>query len=275
MTDFGLIGHPVSHSMSKIMHEAAFDKLGLDYTYGLFDTQEHELKLFMDNAKFRGLNVTIPLKVAVLDFLDELSEEAKLIGSVNTIEFIEDKKVGHNTDVLGFMKCLEEAEVDVLDMTFLVLGVGGAGRGIVYKLAMEKARVYVFDVDQRKCKALAEEVLKKVGVRVEPIILDEIEQKMHNVDVLVNATPVGMHPNVDKIPIPSKLMHQALTVVDIVYNPVETKLLKEAGERGCKTVNGVGMLVHQGAEAQKIWLDNKPPIDVMKEAVLKNLTPEG
>lgn len=270
MTDFGLIGHPVGHSMSKVMHEAAYEELGLDYIYGLFDVTEKELKLFMENANFKGLNVTIPLKTAVLPYMAELSREAQLIGSVNTIEF-RDVRIGHNTDVLGFMKCLEEAEVDVADNTFLVLGAGGAGRGIVFKLAMEKARVYNFDIDESRSAALAQDVLDKAGVRVEPVDVDRIRDIIKEVDVLVNATPVGMAPNVEKCPVPSQVLHSALTVVDIVYNPIETKLIKRARGKYAKTVNGVGMLVHQGAEALRIWLGMEPPVDAMRKAVLAEL----
>jgi len=256
--------------MSKFMHEAAFAELGLDYTYGLFDVTEDELGLFMENAYFLGLNVTVPLKVAVIQHLSELSRDAQLIGSVNTVKFNRGK-VGYNTDVVGFMQCLREAGVDVLDETFLVLGAGGAGRGIVFKLAMEKARVYSFDVDEGKSAALADDVLRRVGVKVEPVDLGRIKEIIRNVDVLVNATPVGMHPNVDRMPVPSGILHRALTVVDIVYNPLETKLLMQAKKKGCKTVNGVGMLVHQGAEALRIWLGVDPPVEVMREAVLDNL----
>lgn len=265
----------MKHSMSKIMHEAAFAYMGLEHTYGLFDVTPEELPLFMENAYFLGLNVTIPLKVAIMEYVDELATEAKLIGSVNTLRYDRIKEgfrtVGFNTDVLGLMKCLMEAEVDVLDETFLVLGAGGAGRGIVYKLAMEKARVYNFDVDENKSANLAQEVLHKLDVRVEAVNLEGIKEIIKNVDVLVNATPVGMHPNVDKSPVPSEILHPGLTVVDIVYNPVETKLIRQAQKKDCKTVSGVGMLVHQGAEAQRIWLKNDPPIDVMRAAVLTEL----
>ena len=263
-----MVGHPVSHSMSKVMHEAAFRELGLDHTYGLFDVTENELKLFMESRKFMGLNVTIPLKTAVVAYLDELSPDAALIGSVNTIEY-GGKRIGHNTDVIGFMKSLEDAEVEVSGMTFLVLGAGGAGRGIVFKLAMSNARVYCYDKDSVKAAALANDVYRKVGVRVESVA--EIADAIRKADVLVNATPVGMHPKVDESPVMAKLLHPALTVVDIVYNPPETRLLKQAADRGCKTVNGVSMLVYQGAEALSIWLDVKPPIEAMREAVLSNL----
>jgi shikimate dehydrogenase len=268
MTDFGLIGHPVAHSMSKTMQEAAFRELGLDYTYGLFDVSEDELKLFMDNADFRGLNVTIPLKVEAVKYMSELSPEASVIGAVNTIEFGKGR-IGHNTDAAGFMKSLREADVEVADQTFLVLGAGGAGRSIVFKLAMEKARVYCFNRDGKKAALLSEEVMRRVGVRVEPAA--KVADIIRNVDVLVNATPVGMHPAVDDTLVPKELMHPALTVMDLVYNPIETRLLREAKAAGCRTVDGVGMLVHQGAESLRIWLGREPPADAMREAVLDAL----
>lgn len=254
--------------MSKVMHEAAFRELGLDHTYGLFDVTPEDLELFMENANFRGLNVTIPLKVAVVRFVDELSRDAAIIGSVNTIEF-GGQKIGHNTDAAGFIKALEEEGVDVKDQTFLVMGAGGAGRAITFKLALEKARAYNFDKDSAKSKALSSEVLKKVGVRVESV--GGVEDVIRKVDVVVNATPVGMRPNMDDSLVPKGLLHDALTVVDIVYNPLETRLLREAKAAGCKTVGGAGMLVHQGAEALRIWLKVDPPVEAMRRAVLDNL----
>jgi len=268
MTDFGLIGHPVEHSMSRFMHEAVFSELGLDHTYGLFDVKPDELPLFMKNAVFKGLNVTIPLKTDIVEFMGELSPEALMIGSVNTIEFA-DKLVGHNTDVLGFMKMLGSIDIDARDSTFLVLGAGGAGRAITFKLAMEKSRVYSYDVDPERCAALTGDILKKTGVKVEQAA--SIEEGISRVDVLVNATPVGMYPNIDDTPVSSKLLNPALTVVDIIYNPVKTRLIAQAHAKGCKTVGGVGMLVHQGAEALRIWLGIDPPIDIMEKAVLDNL----
>ena len=255
--------------MSKIMHEAAFKELGLNHTYGLYDVQEADLKLFMEDADFKGLNITIPLKTAAVQYMDELSKEAVIIGSINTVEFADDKLIGYNTDVLGFMKCLQEADVDVKNKNFLILGAGGAGRGIVFKLAMEHHRVYSYDTDSEKSSKLCKDVLQKVGVKVEQA--QDISDIIGNVDILVNATPVGMHPNIEKTPLVSKYLSPAITVVDIVYNPVETRLLRQARERGCDTVSGIGMLVHQGAEALKIWLDVEPPIEVMKKAVLRKL----
>ncbi|MFH0862595.1 MAG: shikimate dehydrogenase [Candidatus Altiarchaeota archaeon] len=268
MTDFGLIGHPVAHSMSKVMHEAAFRELGLEYTYSLFDVTEGELGLFIENADFRGLNVTVPLKVAAAKHMRELSNDAAVIGAVNTIEFA-DGRIGHNTDGIGFIRALEEADVGVDDATFLVLGAGGAGRSIVFKLAMEKARVYVHNRDAKKALELSKDVMTRLSVRVEPV--DDIASVMKDVDVLVNATSVGMEPKVDETPVRKKFLHPAITVVDIVYNPQNTRLLLQAKHLGCKTVDGTGMLVHQGAEALRIWLDVEPPIEARREAVLEEL----
>jgi len=269
MTDFGLIGHPVGHSMSKVMHEAAFRHLDLEYTYGLFDVEEEELRLFMDNANFLGLNVTIPLKTAVAGYMDELSREASLIGAVNTVEFKDKRKVGYNTDSIGFARSLHEAGIDINDQTFLVLGTGGAARGIAFKLAMEKARVYLYGRNTEKLKSLSEDVLDKVGVRVEPV--GSIGDVIRKVDVLVNATSMGMYPNINESPVPSDLLYPLLKVVDVVYNPLETKLLADARALGCDTVDGAGMLVHQGAESLRIWLGIEPPIEVMRQAVLDSL----
>jgi shikimate dehydrogenase len=269
MSQFGLIGHPVGHSMSKAMHEAAFRALGLDYSYGLYDVSPDELRLFMENSNFLGLNVTTPLKVRVLEYLDELTEHALLTDAVNTIEFAGGRRIGHNTDVVGFMKSLEEAGVEVSGRNFLVLGTGGASRAIVTKLAFQKARVTVWGRDYAAAKKLAQAVFERVGVMVEAV--ESFEARVNDVDVLVNATSVGMYPNVDDTIIPARIINPMTTVVDIVYNPVETRLLRQARKRGCETVNGVGMLVHQGVEALRIWLDIEAPADVMRQAVLENL----
>ena len=250
------------------MHEAAYKSLGLDYTYGLYDVTDDELKLFMENAVFKGINVTIPLKTEVIQYLDELSKEAMIIGSVNTIEFGK-KIIGHNTDVLGFMKILEDADINVKNKNFLVLGAGGAGRAITFKLAMEGARTYCFDITGNRAKNLANDVIEKVGVRVEPT--ESIEETMKKVDVVVNATPIGMYPHIDATPIPKKFLTPVHTVVDIIYTPRKTRLLMEAENIGCDTVGGLGMLVHQGAEAFKIWLKQTPPVDEMQKAVEKAL----
>jgi len=254
--------------MSKAMFTAAFRELGLDYSYGLFDVEEDDLRLFIENANFKGLNVTIPLKVRVLDYMDELSDDARLVGAVNTIEFGKGGLIGHNTDADGFMKLLADEGVDVRGMNYLVLGSGGAARAIVFKLAFGGARVYVNDRKPERAQALADEVLRKTDIRVEAA---ELKERIGGVDVIVNATAAGMSPNVDETPVPREALNPSLTVVDIVYNPLKTRLLSDAKEMGCRTVGGVGMLVNQGAEALRIWLDAEPPRDAMRDAILEIL----
>jgi shikimate dehydrogenase len=272
MDVFGLIGHPVSHSMSKAMHEAAFKELNLPYTYELFDVTEDKLESFLQNAGFKGLNVTIPLKIAAVKHMDRLTKEALFIGAVNTVEFNGGKMIGHNTDAIGFMQSLKEAGVKVAGKKVLILGAGGAGRGITFKLAQEKANVSILNRDSKKASALSDEILKKVGKKVN--VAASIES-LHEADILVNATSVGMSPNLDESLVPKELLRPNLTVVELVYNPIETRLLREATGMGCKTVDGVGMLVHQGAESQRIWLGVNPPIDAMRKAVLDNLKSLG
>jgi shikimate dehydrogenase len=268
MDDFGLIGHPVGHSMSKVMHEAAFKCLGLPYSYGLFDVTEEKLHSFLDGAHHRGLNVTIPLKVEALKRMDALSPEAEVVGAVNTIEFRGGKKIGHNTDATGFIRSLEDANVAVRGKNVLVLGAGGAARGIVFNLASEGARVSILNRDSGKARSLADETLKKVGGK---IFVAAGVGDVRDSDIVVNATSVGMSPKTEETLVPDEFLRPDLTVVEIVYNPLETRLLRGAKARGCRTVDGVGMLVHQGAESLRIWLDIEPPINVMRSAVLENL----
>jgi shikimate dehydrogenase len=271
---FGVIGHPVKHSLSPLMHNAVFKKLGLKCKYGAFDIDAEELEQKVAGFKenFAGINVTIPHKVSIIKHLDCLSEEAKLVGAVNTVKFC-GKTVGYNTDGIGCVKAFEESEVDPKGKKILIVGAGGAARAIGFQLAKEKAELWVSDKIMEKAFDLASEIKKKLNARVHATTLDgeTLVDLIKNADVLINATPIGMTPNVDETPIDTDMLKKGLMVMDIVYNPVETKLLKEARKKGCKTISGVGMFVHQGAESLKIWLGIKPPIDVMRKTVVEAL----
>ena len=265
---FGLLGHPVEHSMSAVMHNAVFKKLNLPYSYELFDVLEEDLGSFMaKTSDFYGMNVTIPYKVKVISFLDGLSKEAKLISAVNTIK-IDGRKIGYNTDGIGCVRALEENNVKVKGSRVLVLGAGGASRAIVFRLALEGAKVSIFNRTRSKALELAGEVKRKTKNGVD--VASDLD--LTNVDVLINATSVGMHPKVDETPVEKSLLCPNLVVMDLVYNPVKTRLLSESEKAGCKTIDGVGMLVNQGAESLRVWLDIKPPIDVMRDAVVKELS---
>lgn len=276
---FGVIGHPIEHSLSPLMHNAALRELGLDYEYRAFDVKKEELETRIREFKkkgFIGLNVTIPHKVAVLKHMDSLSEDAALVGAVNTIKFGR-KNIGYNTDGIGCTRALDDAGVKVRGKRILILGAGGAARAIAFKLAMENAAITLADIIMEKAVTLAEDIKSKLGRRVDTTGLEGeiLKKKIKEIDVLINATPAGMWPNVDETPINPEVIREGMAVMDIVYNPVETKLLREARKNGCKTINGVGMFVHQGAESLKIWLGIEPPIDVMRKAVVKELQKGG
>jgi len=271
----GVVGHPIKHSLSAVMHNAAFRELGLDYEYESFDVDKAALRGFIENCRkdFLGLNVTIPHKVDAIAFLDELSHEAELIGSVNTIKFEPGKAVGYNTDGIGCVRSLAEAKETVKGKQVLVIGAGGAARAVAFQCVIEGARVAVTNRTAKRAEDLVRAVREKLGQ--EATVIDftrkDIADMLKETNVLINTTSVGMFPHVDESPIPVDIIPNSVVVLDIVYNPVETRLLREAKARGCRVVNGAGMLVFQGAESLKIWLGVEAPTEAMKEAVLEEL----
>ncbi|MFC2162967.1 shikimate dehydrogenase [Candidatus Altiarchaeota archaeon] len=270
-----VIGHPISHSMSPIMHNAAFKKKGLNFRYETADVTSEQLEGFMKTARYSyaGMNITIPHKVAVMGFLDELSREAELIGAVNTVKCGE-KMVGYNTDGVGCVKALEDAGIDVKGKRILVVGAGGAGRAISFQLSLEGATVTLSDRVMEKACELSQEIRSKLSCEVETVGSDaaSLGDALKDSDVFINSTPVGMKPNVSASVIEAALLPNDIAVMDLVYNPLETRLLEIARERGCKTVDGVGMLVHQGAQALRIWLEMDPPVKLMRDVVISELS---
>ncbi|MHB1418962.1 MAG: shikimate dehydrogenase [Bacillota bacterium] len=275
----GIFGHPVSHSMSPVMHRAAFRKLGLDYVYLPFDVfpqRVSEAVLAIRALGFHGVNVTIPHKEAVIPFLDSLSPEAKMIGAVNTIVQEDGVLYGHNTDGLGFIRSLEEeANTIPRGKTIVLVGAGGACRAIALTLASKGAkRLFIVNRTLPRAEAVAAEVNGSTGVHARPLSLDNrsLEEALEKADILVNTSPVGMYPHTDVEPVvPEELLNSRLLVCDLVYNPKETTLLQAAARRGCRTLSGLGMLVYQGAEAFKLWTRVDAPVDVMRAAVEDSL----
>jgi shikimate dehydrogenase len=271
----GLIGHPVAHSLSPAMHNSVFKKLGMDYTYEAFDVKPEDVISFLDRCKessFLGLNVTIPYKVEVMKYIDNVSENAQLIGAVNTIKFEGTDVYGYNTDGIGCIKALSDAGVSIDEKKILILGAGGAARAIAFQCIIDGAHVCISNRTRARALELASEIETRLGekIRVVDYSLDALTEELDDISVLINATSVGMKPEDEVIPwehIPS-----GIAVMDIVYNPLETDLLRKAKVKGCKTINGVGMLVHQGAESLRIWLGIDPPIEVMRTTVISQLT---
>lgn len=270
----GLIGHPVEHSFSPPMHNAAFAELGLDYAYVAFDVNPDDLKSAVDGAKslnIKGFNVTIPHKIEVMQYLDELDEVARLIGAVNTIDFKNLK--GYNTDGIGAVRAIEEV-TSIKDKNVVVAGAGGASRAISFYLAKFGAgSMTILNRNANKAKDLAGDVLKSDLIGdVGADSISEIDSYLKDADILVDTTPLGMDPHVNDEPIAkSDAMHDGLVVFDAVYNPNETVLLKEAIKAGAKPVYGIKMLLYQGAESFKIWTGRDAPIDVMQDALNKHL----
>ena len=268
----GLIGHPVEHSFSPPMHNAAFKKLGMDYVYTAFDVDPNNLKEAIDGARalnIKGFNVTIPHKIEVMKYLAEIDEIASLIGSVNTIDFKDLK--GYNTDGIGAIKAIGEV-TNVKNKNVIIAGAGGASRAISFYLAKYGAdSLTILNRNVDKAQGLASDVLSSGLIdSVESNSIDSMD--LTDADILINTTPVGMHPNVDDTPIAlASDMHEDLVVFDAVYNPNETGLLKEAIKIGAKPVYGIKMLLYQGAESFEIWTGKKAPIDAMEEALIKTL----
>ena len=267
----GLIGEPVEHSFSPPMHNEAFKTLGLDYVYVPFNVSPNNLKSAIEGANslnIQGLNVTIPHKINVIKYLKELDPIAELIGAVNTIDFKNLK--GYNTDGIGCIRAIEEV-TKIKDKNIVVAGAGGAARAIVFYLAKYGAEeVNILNRNLKKAENLANDLLASNLIsNVNSSDILEISKFISDADILIDTTPIGMHPNVSDEPIVKAAdIHEELVVNDIVYNPNETVLLKEAIKANAKVVYGIKMLLYQGAESFKIWTGREAPVDVM-EAKLK------
>lgn len=270
----GLIGNPVEHSFSPPMHNAAFKELGLDYAYLPFNVEPENLKTAIEGAEalnIKGFNVTIPHKINVIKYLKELDPIAELIGAVNTIDFKNLK--GYNTDGIGAIKALKEVTT-IKDKNVVIAGAGGASRAISFYLAKEEAgSLNILNRDLVKAKNLAGDILNsRLTDNVNPDSISEINTYLKDADILIDTTPIGMHPNTDVKPIAlAENFHEDLVVNDIVYNPNETALLKEAKKANAKVVYGIKMLLYQGAESFKIWTGHDAPTDVMEKVLRQTL----
>lgn len=273
----GLIGHPVEHSFSPPMHNAAFDALGMDYAYVAFDVNPAELQKAIEGARslnIRGFNVTIPHKIEVMKYLDEIDDVARLIGAVNTIDFKNLK--GYNTDGIGAVRAIEEV-ISIKNKNVVIAGAGGASRAISFYIAKYGAdSLTILNRNVDKAQSLAGDVSNSGLIDdVKSDSINEINAYLADADILVDTTPLGMHPHINDQPIATaENMHDELVVFDAVYNPNETVLLKQAIEAGAKPVYGIKMLLYQGAESFKIWTGADAPVDIMEKALKDTLNIE-
>jgi shikimate dehydrogenase len=277
-TLLGLIGTPVGHSGSPAMYNYGFEKLGIDYAYLAFDINVDQVADFMKTAKLlnmRGFNVTMPCKTEVARQVDELSPAAKLVGAVNTVVLEDGKLVGHITDGVGFVRNLAEHGVDIKGKKLTILGGGGAGTAIQVQAALDGAReISIFNAKDAFF-ANVEETARKIRESVPGCVVNTCdladEAKLHDEiadsDILINATRVGMKPMEDQSLVKdTSVFRKDLVVADVVYNPKETKLMREAREAGVETVvGGSGMLLWQGVEAFKLYTGQDMPVKEVQE----------
>ena len=276
----GIIGDPIEHTMSPVMHNAAFRKLGLDYVYLPFHVRQEELGKAIDGMRalnIRGLNVTIPHKVSIIPLLDKLDSLAEKIGAINTIVNEDSVLTGYNTDATGFLQALLERGVKPEGKKVVILGAGGASRAISFILTERGANLVVLNRQLARAEDLAGRIAQVFSKNVSAQELNEENLKMAlaRADILINTTSVGMVPDVNETPVPAELLKPSLIVFDIVYNPIQTRLLKEAEAAGAKTIDGLEMLVWQGALAFEKWTGQKAPLDLMKRKAMKALGDEN
>ncbi|MFB6110652.1 MAG: shikimate dehydrogenase [Halodesulfurarchaeum sp.] len=265
MDVYGLVGNPISHSVSPPLHEAAYEELGLDARYVTFETDPDRVGAAIDGADalgVAGVNVTIPFKQAVLDEVDP-DETAAHIGAVNTIDFSGPGPTGHNTDAEGARRALTHHGVDPGDRTAILVGAGGAARAIGFMLAAAGATVHVANRTVSTARDLAAE-LDATG---HP--LDAVADLAPEADLLINATSVGMEE--DRSPVPASVFHGEMAVMDAVYTPLETRFLRDAAAAGATTIDGAWMLLYQGVAAFELWTDLDAPVGAMNEALRAQL----
>jgi shikimate dehydrogenase len=283
MDVYGLIGNPVEHSLSPPMHEAAYEELGLDARYVTFEPAPDAAGEAIAGASslgVRGLNVTIPFKRDVLEHV-ETDDLAARIGAVNTIDFASaegesgddggsgpnpeaPRPRGYNTDAAGVRRAFAHHDVTLSGAEAVVVGAGGAGRAVAFALADAGASVHVANRTAERAEALAEEVPGATGGG-----LETLAARVPEADVLVNATSVGMES--DETPVDAELLSEDLAVLDAVYSPIETRLLREADAAGARTIDGAWMLLFQGVEALEIWTGEDAPVEAMNRALRAEL----
>jgi shikimate dehydrogenase len=256
---YGVIGKPVRHSLSPLMHNAAFTHKGMNALYLAFETDDIEGSIKgMRALGIKGMSVTIPYKSTVIPFLDEIDPLAADIGAVNTVVNKNNRLIGYNTDASGAFKALEEV-VSVSRKTCVIIGAGGAAKAIGYILKRHNVELIIVNRSVERGRELS------ASLDARFIEMEQISDV--KTDILINTTPAGMYPDVDFCPVPENVLKPGMTVMDIIYNPETTRLLRLASEKGCRIVKGIGMFIYQGAEQFRLWTGQEAPVDMMKRIV--------
>lgn len=269
----GLLGNPVEHSLSPAIHNAAFEKLGLNYVYLAFKVEDlpGALKGLRSLGNLRGFSVTIPHKVAIIPLLDEVEQTAKNIGAVNTIVIESGRLIGSNTDASGALRALTDTGTALRGEKVVMLGSGGAARAIAFALAAGAgiAKLTLLGIDEKERTGLVKDLKAKTSLQISDgtITDDALRRAIEESKVLLHCTSLGMHPNVRESCVPASLLKPHLTVMDIVYNPLDTRLLMDAKAAGCRTIRGIEMFLNQAVGQFELWTKQKAPIDVMRQVL--------
>lgn len=276
----GLLGSPVAHSVSPLMHNEAFRLLDLDYAYLCFDIKEDQMAEAVKALKLlnvRGFNCTMPVKIRMCELADQLSPAAELIGAVNTVVNEDGVMIGHNTDGVGFTSAVKSYGYDIVGKKMTLLGAGGAATAMAVQAALDGvSEIAIFNRKTRswgRGQQLVDNINKKTDCKAALYDLDdetELRRQLSDSYLLANGTPSGMAPNSDTTPVPDvTMLHEGLVIYDAVYNPRETRLMAEGKTRGCKVHNGMYMLLYQGAEAFRLWTGQDMPVDEIREKYFK------
>jgi shikimate dehydrogenase len=274
----GVIGNPIEHSLSPAIHNAAFQKLGLNFVYLAFRVNAigDAIKGFRALGNFRGASVTIPHKVTSVPFLDYIAPTARDIGAINTIVATGGILTGYNTDATGALRALREGSVALEGQKVVMLGSGGAARAIAFALGAEAGinHLTILGIDDQERSALARDLQSKTAMVIHESCLDEstLQKVLPDTHVLIHCTPTGLSPNVHETSVPAILLHAGLIVMDIVYNPRDTQLLKDAKAAGCRTIPGLEMFLHQAAAQFELWTNQPAPVDVMRSVLESRLS---
>jgi shikimate dehydrogenase len=271
-----VIGDPIEHTISPAIQNAAFQALGLDYLYLPFRVEAAELENAIQGLRalqLRGFNVTIPHKVAVLDYLDEIDDLARNLGAVNTVVNREGCLKGYNTDAAGFFQALINRGVNPAGKNITILGAGGAARAVAFILADKGANLTILNRDQGRAQKLADSLMRlfRREIAVDGLPNRNLRKILENTAILVNTTSVGMQPQIGASPLSGGLIKKGQVVFDLIYNPGRTALLEEAQAAGATTIGGLEMLVQQGAAAFELWTGRQSPLDVMRQAAIEAL----
>lgn len=277
----GLVGHPIKHTYSPFIHNVAFELTGFDYLYIPFNVIPANLKSAIKGfvaLGFKGFNVTIPHKVKVKEFMNKVSEEAAMVGAINTVLVEEGKLFGFNTDVAGVLESLYSYKKEISDNECVIIGAGGSARAVIYTLIkhFRPSKIHLVNRTEQRAESLRQFFKTKMkfdSFTVNELMPPDIEDLIKNSSLIVNATSVGMYPEIDDSVLTQKdVFSKNQVVFDLVYNPAETKLLKLAKSNGAKTVDGIKMLVNQAAKSFEIWTGEKMPIEQVEKALILKLS---